>query len=455
MAGACLASTARRPQKVRRACLAESFIRVDSYRKIHSLGKRSQPSPVFGLRHVVQEGERDALWDRTGRVSFIDGPSSRYRFGSGWSTLKLRRHVATDGQFLVVHAASGESRVHPGPTTEWEHPIQHERVDVFEALQIGTNEAIVVYSKVWPDVLRSIVHGPTAYVPQTADDWVHEFCWHGSDQEAARLGLNRKRAGALRFKKLRLVPDQLYFDVEKVRTKNDALLTVKVMIFYELLDPERMVDHTHDPVSDLINTLTADVIELTSSMLFEEFRAGTDRLNRLETYPTLTAAASRIGFKVTRVVFRGYEASEKLQMMHDAAIEERTGMRLTQEKEAQEQELMDFRQDKEQRRTAKEREEEGLAKQHEVAMAELAEDAKLRADQKEHEQRVALTSQSDDAKLSSREKEMRAMEKHYEALASLGVDLTQHLGQKVDRIIRLEGSGISTPPQLHIGDGAS
>jgi len=39
--------------------------------------------------------------------------------------------------------------------------------------------------------------------------------------------------------------------------------------------------------------------------------------------------------------------------------------------------------------------------------------------------------------------------------ANLGVDLTQHLGQKADRIIRLEGSGISTPPQLHIGDSAN
>jgi len=367
----------------------------------------------------------------------------------------LNRHVATDGQFLVVHTVSGKSHVHPGPTTTWEHPIEHERVDVFEALQIGTNEAIVVYSKVGPDVVRSIVRGPAAYVPQTADDWVHEFCWHGSDPEAAKLGLNRKRIGLLRFKKLRLVPDQLYFDVEKVRTKDDALLTVKVMIFYELLDPERMVDHTHDPVSDLINTLTADVIELTSSMLFEEFRAGTDRLNRLATYPTLTAAAMRVGFKVTRVVFRGYEASDKLQQMHDTAIEERTGMRLTQEKEAQEQQLMDFRQDKQQRRTAKEREEEELTKQHEVAMTELIDDARLRANEKEHEQRVALTSQTDDAKLMSRTKEMRTFEHHYEVLANLGVDLTKHLGQKADRIIRLEGSGISTPPQLHIGDGAN
>lgn len=51
------------------------------------------------------------------------------------------------------------------------------------------------------------------------------------------------------------MPDQLYFDVEGVRTKDDALLIVKVIIFHELENVELMLDSTHDPVSDFINTV--------------------------------------------------------------------------------------------------------------------------------------------------------------------------------------------------------
>ena len=38
--------------------------------------------------------------------------------------------------------------------------------------------------------------------------------------------------------------------------------------------------------------------------------------------------AARIGFTITKVVYRGYHASEKLQKMHDNAIETRTALRL-------------------------------------------------------------------------------------------------------------------------------
>ena len=38
------------------------------------------------------------------------------------------------------------------------------------------------------------------------------------------------------------MPDQMYHDVPDVRTADDAVLTIHLMIFFELVDVERMLD---------------------------------------------------------------------------------------------------------------------------------------------------------------------------------------------------------------------
>jgi len=40
---------------------------------------------------------------------------------------------------------------------------------------------------------------------------------------------------------LNFAPDQLYYNVDQVRTFDDALIRIKLMIFYELKDIEKMV----------------------------------------------------------------------------------------------------------------------------------------------------------------------------------------------------------------------
>lgn len=59
-----------------------------------------------------------------------------------------------------------------------------------------------------------------------------------------------------------------------------------------------------------------------------EFIEKSSKLNELDNYPQLTSCAKRIGYEVSKVVFRGYFASEKLQKMHDSAIEKRTQLKI-------------------------------------------------------------------------------------------------------------------------------
>src|SRR5206468_9933285 len=156
----------------------------------------------------------------------------------------------TDGRSEHLH----------GPAAVWFDSVEHESVGVEQALSLDANEAIVVYAQEKAPagdgadrVTRRVVRGPSLFMP-AANEWLHEFRWHGSTPADPR----HKHPRALQFVKVRVIPDQMYFDVEDVRTAADALLVVRVLIFFELADLERMLDQTHDPVGDFINAVSAD-----------------------------------------------------------------------------------------------------------------------------------------------------------------------------------------------------
>lgn len=214
-----------------------------------------------------------------------------------------------------------------------------------------------------------------------------EFKWHGSDPSHPE----RKIPGQLVFSKLRHIPDQVYINVPevkisnyhlylftKVRTSDDALLELRFMVFFELDSVEKMLDRTHDPIADFINSLTAglldaavllliflDVIAFTSALTYEMFLEKTEMLNNLDIYHQLTVMyffciyfyeekhrAKSIGFKISKVAYRGY-SSPSLQKMHDDAIQARTQLRLEADTEEQAQQLADLKLLKETERSKK------------------------------------------------------------------------------------------------------
>jgi hypothetical protein len=137
-----------------------------------------------------------------------------------------------------VRFVAGHSEVMPGPATLFEDPLEHMNIFVKPAKSINNNEALVVYRESelaakggGKTVLREIVRGPVLYKPKHASEWTHQFSWHGHDPSGDSQQLARKRPHALKFEKLLLAPSSTYFDVEHVRTADDALLTVRLMIF--------------------------------------------------------------------------------------------------------------------------------------------------------------------------------------------------------------------------------
>ena len=84
------------------------------------------------------------------------------------------------------------------------------------------------------------------------------------------------------------------------------------------------------------------MISFATKMTYLNFIEKCFLLNDLSEYPKLTERACQIGFEITKVVFRGYFASEKLQQMHDHSIQTRTCLKLQYESELQNQAQLDL-----------------------------------------------------------------------------------------------------------------
>jgi len=341
-------------------------------------------TPMWGSVTIPQ-GEKINIHMTNGTIRTVSGPDVIRVWGA---TLEhLQQFSATSAQYLWVQFADGRTHVIPGPTSVHMDKSIHTDIRVKDAVNLSDSEVLVVYrdaankgtremgSSPGSEVARNVVRGPCLYVPQTASEWTHQFSWHGSISNDPDLN-GRKVKGAMKFTKLRACPEQSYFDVEGVRTRDDALVTVKVMIFYRLQDINTMLRETNDPTADFINSVASDVIEFVAAKSFEEFKGATDQLNNLSVYQQLTSRARGIGFEVTKVVFRGYGAPQRLQKMHDDAIERRTKLALDRENEDQEQQLQDMKLDREEARLRKRRSMEWETKAHERELQRAAHEAK-------------------------------------------------------------------------------
>ena len=360
----------------------------------------------------------------------------------------LRRHNAEARQYLVVRFLDGRTEHLRGPTDLWFHPDEHESITVEEATPVDAHQALVIYRREEDEnISRRVLHGPAQYVPE-ANEWLHQFRWHGADPNDPKHKVPR----ALRFTKLRVIPDQMYFDVEDVRTSDDALLVVQLMVFFELEDIEKMLDQTHDPIADFINALAADVIDFAAGRTFEEFKEATNNLNELGEYTNLVSRAERIGYRVNKVVYRGYVASSKLQTMHDDAIEKRTALKLEAETERQAQELADLKLEREAEREETRRGMQREQAEHEQRLLQVQHDGDSGRLDSDHKQELAHKREMQLADVEHLRGENEERLRFLREIQGMQVDLTRYLVaqyQHPDRLIRVDGTNGS---QLHLHD---
>jgi hypothetical protein len=392
---------------------------------------------------TVEEGQRVQVIERSGAVTIVEGPARVWRWGR--QVRPMKHYVAHPGEFLIVRYRDGRQEHTAGPAHVWMDPRTHLKLELEEALPISDKEAVVVYSEgaVAGEVSRRIVYGPATFVPKPGE-WLHSFSWHGNSGADGR-----KVPGALVFQKLWLMPDQMYHDVTDVRTADDAPLMIRLMIFFELIDIERMLVTTHDPIGDFINAAASDVIEFMSRHSFESFKENTGKLNDLATYVQLTGRADQCGYRISKVVYRGYIAPESLQQMHNQAIESRTRLQLQRATEEQAQQLEDYKLERRLLRDVKTREEERERVTHDLEVAQQRLGAQLEAQRRERDAERAMQRDDAAAQLEQARAQQQAIREHLDALGALGVDLTRYLTQqRADRVIELRGH--DAVPHLHL-----
>jgi hypothetical protein len=404
---------------------------------------------------TIDDGQRVLMKRPNGTMEVLVGPQRVWR---GWRTfMPMPHYVAHPGEYLAIRYRDGRQEHAFGPAELWFDPRIHQELEIREALQIAAQEAVVVYSQAHagdgskPAASRRIVYGPALFAPEPGE-WLHTFSWHAS--KGGSRG-TEKVPNALVFQKLWLMPDQMYHDVHDVRTADDAVLTVRLMIFFELVDIDRMLDATHDPIGDFVNAATADVVEFTGRHDFEAFKRNTASLNDMATYRQLSGRATQCGYKISNVVYRGYGAADSLQQMHNQAIEARTKLQLDRATEQQAQELEDYRLASQMARAAKRRGEQTEEVRHEMQLDREKHDAQIalrdRHQAFQREQRLLDARQRDEiARLSATQHE-----EHLRILKEMGVDLTAYLTQaRADSVIELRGS---VPANVHLdridGDG--
>lgn len=392
--------------------------------------------------YTVEDGQRVLSVDQQGRMAVIEGPQRVWRLGRSFR--QMAHYVAHPGEFLIVRYRDGRQEHLAGPAHCWLDPRTHLSVEKEEAVQIAAEEAVVVYSEAEadPDVSRRIVHGPATFVPAPGE-WLHTFSWHGSSG-------GQKVPNGLVFQKLWLLPDQMYHDVDEVRTADDAVITVRLMIFFRLVDIGQMLSTTHDPIGDFVNAATSDVVEFVRRLSFDAFKQQTDQLNHLDTYRQLTRRAEQCGYRIDNVVYRGYGAPRALQQMHEKATESRTRLQLEKATEQQAQELEDLKQERALARAAREREQATADFEHRSAIERrrLEEDLRAQAARSEATRQQSLLD-AEAARQQATADDAR-QQAHLSQLKALDVDLTALLtADRPDRVIELRGAEAG---HLHLRD---
>lgn len=370
---------------------------------------------------TVREGQQAVILNHLGEGELIVGPKRVFLFRKRFKL--LTHYSASSIEYLVIQEKDGTVYHKPGPCEVFNNPLLYDRVRVQKAIQLDANIVIVIYKRL-PNssVQRRIIEGSAVVIPE-AEEWLHEFVWHGADPN------NKARMvpGQRRFTQLPVVPDHFYYNVREVRTNDDTMITVKVMVFYVVVEVLKMLDTTHDPIADIINALCADVISFVSKLSYAQFVEETSQLSNMETYPQLQQRTERIGFRVDKVVYRGYHASDQMQEMQNNAIESRTRLRLEGEMEDMHQNLTSLKLNKEEARAGLKKQMEASRLQHKQRMEQLKQQHELEQQQLRHTQNLELRSVETAARLERDKEDDERKLDFLTRLSELNVNVTDYL----------------------------
>ncbi len=378
---------------------------------------------------------------------YITGPNY-YTPEPNETITKLILQKAQPGEYIRISHKNGTVEIINGPGSVSYDEVIHSKVSIEQCLVLKSNECVIVYRQVPSDLQHSVqatsrvlVNGPCYYTP-TPNETYHTFSWHGHDpsnRDKVGPGFNRKIPNALKFKILTLAPRQIYLDVTHVRTRDDAEITACFMVFFELINVELMLDTTTDPIGDIVNAHTSDVITFVSKRTFDELKSTSNELNKLEHFPQMAETMEKRGYKISNITFRGYLTNNKLQKMHDDAIEARTALVLERDTEKERQDMMDFKLAKTKQRNV----EENLIQHAKVQNKIDIETMELNANLEKQQAQLEFELEKQGSELNVVRNQNLEKINYYNKLKEIGIDVTRVMVEKemastkIDKMIRI------------------
>jgi len=426
-------------------------------------------------KRTVKQGECAAIWDDKGTCTLVVGPRRVWAF---FSTIRfLTFHRAGKQEYIVVKYKDGRQENLPGPRTMFENPVEHDSVDVKSATQVNNSEALVIYrdcratagantgnvsaaqetgllssvvesKDVRSDhsISRRVLYGPALFVPH-ADEWVHHFTWtcmlggfSGSDSDAdarndgsepLQAARPRGTSGAVetkrKFSKLQLNTQAMHYTVTRVRTSDEASLDISLVVCYLLIDIEKMLDATSDPMRDISQALTADVTKFGTGCSLEGLLEKSSGLSDLANFPTLCARSVEVGFKICSVTYRWYSVSHELEKMLDQTITSRHKHRLQQEELEAEQQLQTLRLESEMALSAQQNAREQQKKELALSLQEQQDKFDASKRRLQHEQQLAMQAEAFHQRMGLAGKQDQATVAALVGLKEIGIDLNRYL----------------------------
>lgn len=269
--------------------------------------------------YVVPDGDKVVVWDEQGEERSYRGPAA-VNVHPDANIFFCPRTVLDADQKVLVIDTEGHEQVRSGPLVF--HTGPRDQIREYRLVRLACNEAVCVVRQ---DGVREIVLGseqPRLFLDPR--EKLHRFVLTGGG-DADGFG---KQPGALAFETLRLQPSQAYFAFP-VRTADNAVLILKLMIFMEVKHPDLFILRD-DPFAVMFNFIMAEATALVGSLSFDSFKDHPG--SRLQEHFASTGDgtpmlqfAEKYGLDVSKVVLRGWMAEDRqVQKILDQAAAAQT-----------------------------------------------------------------------------------------------------------------------------------
>jgi hypothetical protein len=268
-------------------------------------------------------------------TKIISGPSTYIPNVEDVEMKIYREETIQENKYAKIVYIDGRVEHLQGPLKILHDERYIKNIEILSPIYVKSNEVIITHTleKDNNTLTRNIIKGKQYYVPKS-NETIHNFSWSGTPQDATH---NVKVPNQLQFTTLRNMPQQMYYDILDVRTADHVLIKIKLLLFFEITNIEKMLDNTNDPICNIATETSTNILRLISNITFEDFKLNIKNLNDINLYSTLKNL-EQIGVSVNKVSLIGYDAPEILQQIHNNALEEKTEIELKTEIVKSEQE---------------------------------------------------------------------------------------------------------------------